>query len=71
MSAITKKYKLKSKTFSKKCIDEIKSLTQDIVGWRKIYVAGIGYTFYLHDVKGKTLAHCFKESGNMVLSVKL
>ena len=70
-NAITKKYKLEAKTFSKKCIDEIKGYTQDVVVWKKLYVAEVGYVFYLKNANDKTIAHVFREKDSMVLSVKL
>lgn len=70
-SKLFKHHELKSKTFSKKCIDEIKSLTQDIVGWKKLHVAEIGYVYYLKNINGDTVAHVFKDNGKMMLDVKL
>ena len=61
---------LKAKTFSKKCRNEIKKHTQDVVGWRKLNVPEVGNVFYLKNKNGNTVAHVYRDNGKMILGVK-
>ena len=60
--------KLEAKTFSKKCKNEIIGHIPYVVGWRKLNVPEMGEVFYLKNKHKNTIAHVYKDSGNMVLS---
>lgn len=62
--------KLESKTFSKKCRKEILGHIPHVVGWRKLHVPDSGDVFYLKNKNGNTIAHAYKDNGNMILGVK-
>ena len=57
---------LTAKTFSKAAKLEIKTHFPTATAFRKRHVPAIGYVYFIKNIKGETIAKCYKLNGYMV-----
>ena len=66
---MTNKVQTLEKTFNKKVKAQVKNLMPAAKTYKKIYVAGAGYVFYIKDEKKNILGKVCKEKKGMLIYV--
>ena len=68
---MTTKHTLESKSLTSKItLVNIKNILSSFVSYKKSRVQEVGQVLYIKDKEGKTIAHAYKEEGELILLVK-